>query len=190
MTKQLTLNNQIISLDEYGRVSLNTLHQLSGKGSAKKPDNWLRLQSTQELITEISQFSDMRTAPLQVINGGIHRGTYAHELLAISYAGWISPGFQLQVNQAFLDSKRPPLLSINNDIQIDKDEYIDLLKYKIQCLEQAQRKVTRPAPKPLTNEEKQQINQLTQQGYHYRYIAKHLNRSFSAVRAVIREQKC
>ncbi|MDA3978463.1 KilA-N domain-containing protein [Gallibacterium sp. AGMB14963] len=188
MTNQLTLNNHTISLDEHGRISLNTLHQLSGQGSAKKPDNWLRLQSTQELIAEISQFSDLRTAPLQVINGGINRGTYAHELLAISYAGWISPRFQLQVNQAFLDSKRQPI-SVKNDIQINKDEYIDLLKYKIQCLEQNQHKTTRSAPKPLSLEEKQKIAQLSQQGYHYRHIARQLNRSFSAVRAVIREQK-
>lgn len=93
MKNQIKLANKIIALDECDRVSLNTLHQLSGKGSAKKPDNWLRLQSTQELITEITQFSDLRTAPLQVINGGVNRGTYAHELLAVSYAGWISPRF-------------------------------------------------------------------------------------------------
>lgn len=189
MKNQIKLANEIIALDECDRVSLNTLHQLSGKGSAKKPDNWLRLQSTQELITEITQFSDLRTAPLQVINGGVNRGTYAHELLAVSYAGWISPRFQLQVNQAFLESKHLQPLTVQNDIQINKDEYIELLKYKIQYLEQDTRKATRSAPKPLTKEEKQQIILLTQQGYHYRHIARQLNRSFSAVRAVIREQK-
>jgi len=30
-------------------------------------------------------------------------GTFAHELLAISYAGWISPAFHLKVNQVFID---------------------------------------------------------------------------------------
>ena len=38
-----------------------------------------------------------------MIKGGLSQGTFAHELLAISYAGWISPAFQLQVNQVFLD---------------------------------------------------------------------------------------
>lgn len=36
-------------------------------------------------------------------NGG--GGTYAHKLLAISYAGWISPQFQLHVNQVFLNQQ-------------------------------------------------------------------------------------
>lgn len=40
---------------------------------------------------------------VSVIKGGVSPGTFAHELLAISYAGWISPAFQLQVNQVFLD---------------------------------------------------------------------------------------
>ncbi|MGT3291634.1 KilA-N domain-containing protein, partial [Yersinia enterocolitica] len=38
---------------------------------------------------------------------GVNQGTFAHELLAIEYAGWISPAFRLQVNQTFLDSTKP-----------------------------------------------------------------------------------
>ena len=30
-------------------------------------------------------------------------GTFAHELLAVEYAGWISPAFRLKVNQTFID---------------------------------------------------------------------------------------
>ena len=40
---------------------------------------------------------------LNVLKGVKMQGTFAHELLAISYAGWISPAFQLKVNQVFLD---------------------------------------------------------------------------------------
>ena len=40
-----------------------------------------------------------------MVNGGTQQGTFAHELLSISYAGWISPRYQLQVNQVFLDYK-------------------------------------------------------------------------------------
>ncbi|MGX3067698.1 KilA-N domain-containing protein, partial [Ursidibacter arcticus] len=149
MKNQITIANEIITLDEFGRISLNILHKLSGEGGAKKPDNWLRLQSTKELVAEISQFSDLRSEPLMVINGGAERGTYAHELLAVSYAGWISPRFQLQVNQAFLDSKRQPIQ--NEQVQISKDEYIDLLKNKIQLLERKKKhKPHRRSPKPLS----------------------------------------
>ncbi len=31
---------------------------------------------------------------LNVLKGGKMQGTFAHELLAISYAGWIGPAFQ------------------------------------------------------------------------------------------------
>ena len=39
------------------------------------------------------------------MKGGTTPGTFTHELLAIEYAGWISPAFRLRVNQAFIDLK-------------------------------------------------------------------------------------
>ncbi|WP_275356057.1 KilA-N domain-containing protein, partial [Xenorhabdus bovienii] len=42
---------------------------------------------------------------INTINGGMSPGTFAHELIAVSYAGWIRPDFQLDVNQAFIDFK-------------------------------------------------------------------------------------
>ncbi|MBW5407130.1 KilA-N domain-containing protein [Morganella morganii] len=40
-----------------------------------------------------------------VVNGGVSPGVFAHELIAVSYAGWIHPDFRLDVNQAFIDFK-------------------------------------------------------------------------------------
>ncbi len=96
-----------ITTDEQGRFNLNALHQASGTTSAKQPSNWLRLESTRALKNELmdsSNSSDLMSLPI-VKNEGRYGGTFAHELLAISYAGWISPSFQLQVNQTFLDYK-------------------------------------------------------------------------------------
>ncbi|WP_235896028.1 phage antirepressor KilAC domain-containing protein [Yersinia alsatica] len=45
------------------------------------------------------------TSPLDSVKGGLAQGTFAHELLAIEYAGWISPSYRLKVNQTFLDYK-------------------------------------------------------------------------------------
>jgi phage antirepressor YoqD-like protein len=92
-----------ITTDAEGRFNLNALHKASGLGSAKKPSNWLRLDSTKELITELDQCSDLSTASVDTVVGSANPGTYAHELLAIAYASWISPSFHLQVNQVFLD---------------------------------------------------------------------------------------
>lgn len=144
MTNQLIISDTLIPVDHYNRVNLNALHKASGVGKSKQPSNWLRLQSSLELINELesqnpnmgfeydhhknNQSSDLRTGgngrssdmrngvdtkashlrilPVVRILGGKTPGTFAHELLAISYAGWISPKFQLEVNRVFLQSKR------------------------------------------------------------------------------------
>ena len=144
MNNQLIISNTLIPVDHYNRVNLNALHKASGVGKSKQPSNWLRLQSSLELINELesqnpnmgfeydhhknNQSSDLRTGengrssdmrngldtkashlrilPVERILGGKTPGTFAHELLAISYAGWISPKFQLEVNRVFLHSKR------------------------------------------------------------------------------------
>lgn len=93
-----------IPVDDYGRVSLNALHRASGEGAGKQVSNWLRLDNTKELIEELSNSSDLMSLPIETKEGR-SGGTYAHELLAVSYAGWISPRFQLQVNQVFIDYK-------------------------------------------------------------------------------------
>jgi len=97
-----------ITTDEYGRFNLNALHRAhlaanpSIHRNSKQPADWLKLEGTKELIAEISNSEDLRFKAIES-KPGRYGGTFAHELLAISYAGWISPAFQLKVNQVFLD---------------------------------------------------------------------------------------
>lgn len=93
-----------VTTDKEGRFNLNALHKASGLNPSKAPSQWLRTQTTQDLIKEITDMQ-ICTSPINTIKGGINQGTFAHELLAVSYAGWISPAFQLQVNQVFIDYK-------------------------------------------------------------------------------------
>jgi len=93
--------------DDHGRYSLNRLYEASGSKSRKEPSKWLGNKSTQELIAELEKQNPFSC--IDVVKGGNAAGTYAHELLAVSYAGWISPAFQLKVNQTFLDVKRGAL---------------------------------------------------------------------------------
>ncbi|WP_287868661.1 phage antirepressor KilAC domain-containing protein [Aeromonas sp.] len=89
-----------ITTDEAGRFNLNALHQASSLGAEKAPSKWLRNKQAQELVAEVEK----QTGQICIVSiEGRNGGTFAHELLAISYAGWISPAFQIQVNQAFLD---------------------------------------------------------------------------------------
>ena len=116
-----------ITTDEVGRFNLNALHKASGLGKAKQPNNWLRLDQTKELIAEILNSSDMRNNPIKSSTGK-NGGTFAHELLAISYAGWISSKFQLQVNQTFLDFKLGALQPVQKQLST-----LEILEIAIQA---------------------------------------------------------
>ncbi|ELC7279674.1 phage antirepressor KilAC domain-containing protein [Aeromonas veronii] len=104
-----------ITTDEVGRFNLNALHRASGAGDHKAPNQWLRTKQAKELISELAnQTANSQSGHevLKVINGGVAPGTFAHELLAISYASWISPAFHLQVNQVFLDYRTGKLAPV------------------------------------------------------------------------------
>lgn len=91
-----------ITTDDQGRFNLNTLHKASGEGDNKAPAQWLRNAQAKQLVQELIDMQ-ICISPIEARKGGIEQGTFAHELLAVSYAGWISPSFQLKVNQVFLD---------------------------------------------------------------------------------------
>lgn len=203
----LTVANTVIPLDEEQRINLNALHKASGTGKSKQPYNWVRLQSTQELIEELERSSDLRNGlTINKVQGGSKQGTFAHQLLAISYAGWISPAFQLQVNQVFLDTKR--FKSTERErLNVDRDAYTSLInenihydhQYKelqtkyINVLELAltqstQQSSVKPKAKPntpLTQDEKNSILKLRSQGLGLGLIAKQVKRSRSSVRNVL-----
>lgn len=106
--KDLIIAGVEVIRDEAGRYNLNALHRASGGNPIHAPSQWLRLKSTKELIDEVDmQISTSGLLPVETIKGGVGvQGTFAHELLVVSYAGWISPAFQLKVNQAFLDMNK------------------------------------------------------------------------------------
>ncbi|AMO58139.1 phage antirepressor KilAC domain-containing protein [Endozoicomonas montiporae] len=110
-----------IHQDDQGRFNLNALHHASGAIDSKKPSEWLRSKQVQELVDELSGNSHLGCAPVNSVKGGVTPGTFAHELLAISYAGWISPSFQLQVNQTFIDYRKGKLKPVPAEPENDSD---------------------------------------------------------------------
>lgn len=97
-----------ITTDEHGRFNLNALHRASGGDRKNGPSHWLSNEKTLELVEKLGQRltdTENPVSPINVIKGGLNQGTFAHELLAVSYAGWIGPDFQLDVNQTFIDYK-------------------------------------------------------------------------------------
>jgi len=107
MSNLPTIANIEITQDQEGRFNLNALHRASGLGANKAPAQWLRTKQAQDIVSEIEN----QTVQICIVTKeGKNGGTFAHELLAISYAGWISPSFQLKVNQVFLEFKSGKLV--------------------------------------------------------------------------------
>lgn len=104
-----------ITTDAQGRFNLNALHRASGAGPNKAPGQWLRTQQAQDLISELeaqspkSGFGDDTVQKSIVSSMGRNGGTFAAEELAVSYAGWISPAYQLEVNRTFIAYRKGEL---------------------------------------------------------------------------------
>ncbi len=71
-------------------TTLIALHRASGLGAHKAPAQWLRTLSAKQLIEELEKETMQNCIVSFEGRGG---GTFAHELLAVEYAGWISPRF-------------------------------------------------------------------------------------------------
>jgi len=81
----------------------------------------------------------------------------------------------------------PEPTSPDNTITLSKDKYIQLLEAQVHLLQGQGRRKGRPAPRPLTADEKAKILTLREGGLQTMSIARTIGRSRSAVRSVIRE---
>lgn len=96
----LMIGNISIRRTPEGLYCLNDFHKAAGGFKKNQPSNFLRLDSTKELIEVIEQSSDMMTA-YKTINGGELRGSYGCKELVYAYAMNISAAFHLKVIRAF-----------------------------------------------------------------------------------------
>lgn len=113
-----------VTTDAKGRFNLNALHRASGGEPHKAPNKWLRSKQAQELAMELeSQTPDLSSGQkvISVVNGGVSPGTFAHEILAVEYAGWISAAFRIKVNQVFIDYRTGKLTPTNQQRLSRKD---------------------------------------------------------------------
>lgn len=87
-----------------GLYSLNDLHAAAGGEKRHQPSDFLRLDQTQALVSEIVNSGNHRSLE---ITTGRNGGTYACRELVIAYAAWISAAFHLKVIRVFLDATTP-----------------------------------------------------------------------------------
>lgn len=128
------MSNQLIILDQEIRpyenlFSLNDLHVSSGGNLKHKPSNFIRLDTTKDLIAEIEKDNQHALKIIRGTNGG----TYACEELVIAYAMWISPQFHLVVLRAFMamHRKQPQQLALPEP---EKTYTVTLTEYELQTV--------------------------------------------------------
>lgn len=101
-----------IPLDDQGRYNLNAIHRAYETKEGllapqKAPAQWTRLKSAQAFVSEVEK----ETMQICIVSEtGRNGATFAHELIAVEYAGWISPRFRILVNQTFIDYRTGKLV--------------------------------------------------------------------------------
>jgi len=132
----ITLNNVVISsrpLDHYVNAT-----QLCQAGS-KKFNDWFRLDTTNQLIMELSSEAGIPVSLLVESNRGrtskFGQGSWIHPDLSIQLAQWISPKFAIQISQWVRTLFSKGSLEIDINILREKERDIRLKDHRIKQLE-------------------------------------------------------
>ena len=109
---KVIVNGVSVRVDSAGRYSLNDLHSaavLKGEANeSQKPSKFIRSASVKRFVSALDsrgQKSPLKgNQSLKVIKGGNEQGVWAAELLAIRYAAWIKPEFEISVYETFREA--------------------------------------------------------------------------------------
>lgn len=102
MLRQFEYQGTAITFDLDGDTYVNATEM--AKPFGKRPIDFLRLKSTQDYITELE--SEVRIPHITRrgnYSDEIEQGTWMHELLALEFAGWLSPAFRIWCNKVLRD---------------------------------------------------------------------------------------
>jgi hypothetical protein len=98
-TTSLAISGISIKQDSHGRFCLNDLHKAAGGEKKHRPNYWLELQGTKDLIKFLDSENPIADITAIFTKQGI--GTFAVKELVYSYAMWISARFQITVIRAY-----------------------------------------------------------------------------------------
>ncbi|WP_354676268.1 KilA-N domain-containing protein [Citrobacter portucalensis] len=125
----VAVNGISVRVDDEGRYSLNDLHAAAvANGEAtesQRPSVFLRSAQIKRFVKALKSKA-LKSAleqnqPLRVIKGGDQSGAWGVELLAIRYAAWIKPEFEIEVYEVFRTVVR---LGINAMSRLNKIDHI------------------------------------------------------------------
>jgi hypothetical protein len=132
----ITLNNVVISSRPlYHYVNSTQLCQAGGK----KFNDWFRLDTTNELIKELSSEAGIPVSLLVESNRGrtskFIQGSWIHPDLSIQLAQWISPKFAIQISQWVRTLFNQGSLEIDISILREKEHNMRIKDHRIKQLE-------------------------------------------------------
>lgn len=108
-----------VSSDAKGNVSLTDLWKASGKDRNFNPNEWIRQDSSQQLIEAACSFLNTGIDRIITSKRGKGGGTYAHKQIALAYAKYLSPELHIAVNNVFferLEEQKNPELAIDRAV--------------------------------------------------------------------------
>lgn len=100
-------DKQAIAFHLNGDVMVNLTEMAKPYG--KQPYEFLRLPKTEEFVNELksdtglSRIGQLENQVVKTIKGGNHQGTYAIDLVAIKFAGWLNVKFEVWMAQTIRD---------------------------------------------------------------------------------------
>lgn len=121
--KQLkNMNNSVIYSYKGSEISFmsgdNVLINATqmAKPFGKRPNDYLVLPSTNQLISAITRKSGIAENQLVITErGGLNPGTWMHEDVAIDFAQWLSVDFRLWVNDRIKELLKTGVATVSND---------------------------------------------------------------------------
>ncbi|MCG7368013.1 KilA-N domain-containing protein [Pantoea sp. ACRSH] len=123
----VTVNGVSVRVDSEGRYCLNDLHAaavLNGEATeSQKPSKFIRSASVQRFVNALDARGQKRplehNQSLKVIRGGDSQSVWGVEMIAVRYAAWIKPEFEIDVYNTFIESRTKALDILNQLNRLD-----------------------------------------------------------------------
>ncbi|WP_373630201.1 KilA-N domain-containing protein [Klebsiella variicola subsp. variicola] len=99
----VSVNGVSVRVDGAGRYNLNDLHAAAvaeGKATeSQRPGEFLKTKQVRRFVQALSDAK--KIASVLTIKGGPLQGAWGLELIAIRYAAWLNPLFEIKVYETF-----------------------------------------------------------------------------------------
>lgn len=108
VSEEFVLRGRSIRVNSEGFVSLNDIHRAAGFKTTKRPYDWQRNPSTNPLIIatyERVTGKSRKGYRMSDVYRPTAEGTWAHPILAASYAGYLKPELEVEILEIWLRYK-------------------------------------------------------------------------------------